>query len=137
MTSDEMDKQIIAVKKQGLTPYVERHKIAQVRQTFYLDKIKSDRQKFVELIFRNINFLNRIHKCKISRYTVEDNMGLKTDDSFSDFVEGKTSMINFELVLLCASFFGIPAELLLFTDLEANEQTIRNEYPSLFKQSRH
>lgn len=136
MTFDELDREIIAVKRQGLTPYVERHKIALLRQKYYLEKIKSDKEKYTVLLLKNIAFLNKIHRSYCNKNSIEDNMGIRTDEYFQSLLEGKVMLYNFEHVLLVASFFGIPPELILFTDLEANEQTIRNEYPSLFKQSR-
>lgn len=135
MTLDELDKQIIAIKKQGLTPYVERNQIARVRQKYYFEKIAADKERYTTLFLSNVAFLNKIHKSACTRYTVEDNMGIKTDDFFQALLEGRGQLFNFEHILLVAAFFGVPPDLILFVDLQANEQTIRNEYPSLFKQS--
>jgi hypothetical protein len=137
MTADDLDREIIALKKQGLTPYVEKHKTGQLRQKYYLAKITKERENQTQLFLKNIAFLNRIHKSKCNKYTVEETMGIGTDDFFEMLLQGKMSIYNYTHVVLCACFFGIPTELILFTDLEANEQTIRNEYPSLFQQSRH
>jgi len=136
MTFDELDREIIAIKKQGLTPYVERHKIGQVRQKYYLYKITAEKERCTQLFLKNVRFLNKIHKSWCNKHNVEENMGISTDDFFQMLLEEKMNIFNFEHILICAAFFGIPSELILFTDLEANEQTIRNEYPSLFKQSR-
>jgi hypothetical protein len=135
MTLVELEKEIIAIKKQGVTPYVERHQIARARQKYYIEKIIADKERYTTLFLNNIAFLNKIHRSKCTRYNIEDNMGIKTDDFLQTLLEGKGQIYNFEHILLVASFFGIAPDLILFVDLEANEQTIRNEYPSLFKQS--
>lgn len=137
MTFDELDSQIIAIKKQGLTPYVERHKIAQVRQKYYIEKINNEKERCTLLFLKNIDFLNKLHKSRCNRYNVEENMGILPDDYFQPLIEGSTNLYNFEHILICAAFFGIPSELILFTDLQANEETIRKEYPALFQQSRY
>jgi hypothetical protein len=133
MTLSNFEKEIIAIKKQGLTPYVERHKIAQARQKYYVEKISADKEMYTSLFLNNIAFLNKIHKSWCNRNNIEENMGIRTDDYFQLLMDGKLPLYNFEHVLLVAAFFSLPPDLILFNDLEANEQTVRKEYPFVFK----
>lgn len=137
MTADELDKEIIAIKKQGLTPYVEKYKIAQTRQKYYLAKIEDDKQNLIALFKKNLNFLSQLYNIRYNKHQIDEFLAIKTEDYFQLFLDGKVQLFNLEYVLIASVFFGIPAELLLFTDLEANEQTIRKQYPLIFKQSRN
>lgn len=132
MTIDEFEQERVEIKKQGLSPYVEDHKLAKLRHRYYAALIERQEDEISDRILKNIRFLCRIHKTKLNLEHFTDYMGLRMDSYLRMcLLEGRIH--NFQNILWVAAFFGIPSELLLYTDLEANEGTIKAQYPALFK----
>jgi hypothetical protein len=132
MTIDEFEQERVNIKKKGLSPYVEDHLMAKLRHKYYTALIDKQEMEISERLLNNMRFLNRIHKSKLSMNNMTDYMGLRSDKYLNaTIIEGK--LVHFKYILWIAAYFGIPSELLLYTDLEANEGTIKAQYPALFK----
>ena len=64
-------------------------------------------------------------------------MGLDIDLYFNKIIYDSKTLYSLKQAVMVSEFFGLPVELLLFTDLEINSEYIKQEYPALFKQSRN
>ena len=137
MTFDELDQEIVLIKRKGLTPFVEQNLIKQVRKDFYSEKLKKDQLEMFSLLHRNIRFLERQYKTYANSVNIQDYLGINISHMYKDWYMGNMSLGSFEFFLYIAYFFSIPVEILMFTDLEANENTIKKQYPLIFKQSRY
>jgi hypothetical protein len=136
MTSDELDKKIIEIKKRGLNNFVENELIADLRKEYY---DKSTEQKIIRLTttFRsNIAYLNRLHKEGCSAQKIKEFMGVEIPYDFNKIIYENQNLYSLRHAIIVSEFFGLPVELILFTDLEANGNTLKKEYPTLFRQSR-
>lgn len=132
MTVDEFEQERVNIKKRGLSPYVEDHLMGKLRHRYYTLLVDKQYDEINERLKRNIHFLARVHKIKFDVHVFTDYMGVQMDKNFRELVIDKK--INYyKYVLWVAAFFGIPSDLLVYTDLEANEETIRTQYPALFK----
>ena len=137
MNRDELEVKIIQVKKRGLPAKVEESIIRETRQEFY-DKYFYNKIKHITMRFsRNILFLAKLHGTKFNIRQIYDTMGVTLGFStFNDILYNKHVLDGLRTPLILAEYFGIPVELLLFQDLEANESALKEQYPALFKQSR-
>ncbi len=132
MTVDEFEQERVNIKKKGLSPYVEEHMLAKLRHKYYSALVDKQEREISERFLANIRFLNRIHKSYITLDNLTDYMGVRTDSTLlHTFTEGR--LTNFKCILWVAAYFGMPSELLLYTDLQAHEGTIKAQYPALFK----
>lgn len=137
MTRDELDVKIIQVKKRGLPQKVEETIIREVRQEFY-DKYFYNKIKHITTRFsRNVLFLAKLHGTKFNIEQIYNTMGVTLNfKTFNDILYNRHVLDGLRTPLILAEYFGIPVELLLFQDLEANESALKEQYPALFKQSR-
>jgi hypothetical protein len=62
-------------------------------------------------------------------------MGLTIDSAFTNFIFKNGTMTYLPFALYVSYFYGIPVEMLLFSDLELHEQTIKQKYPFVFQQN--
>jgi hypothetical protein len=136
MTGDELDKKIIEIKKRGLNNFVENELIADLRKEYY-EKTIEKKIHFLSDRFRaNVLYLNRLHKENCSSNKIKEFMGLEMPNDFNKIIYDENRLYSLRQAIIVAEFFGLPVELLLFNDLQANGDTLKTEYPALFRQSR-
>lgn len=136
MTSDELDKKIIQIKQRGLNNFVENELIATIRKEYYEKTIEKKISHLSNRFRENILFLNKLHKQNCSAQRIKDYMGFEMPMDFNKILYENGKIYSLRQVIITAEFFGLPFELILFTDLEANADTLKKEYPALFRQSR-
>ena len=127
MTSDELDKKIIEIKKRGLNNFVENELIADLRKEYYEKTIEKKIHRLSDRFRANVLYLNRLHK---------ENCSSNKINEFNKIIYEENRLYSLRQAIIVAEFFGLPVELLLFNDLEANGNTLKAEYPALFRQSR-
>jgi hypothetical protein len=137
MNYDDLDKKIIGIRKRGLNKILEDTLTADIRKEFYENAIKEKINNISDLFKRNVLFLQRMHHSNCAASKIRTTMGLEMDRNYHDTVFGERPLYSLRVAIIVAEFYGIPTELLLFVDLEANEQTIKKQYPAIFKQSRN
>lgn len=135
MNYDELDQQIRDVKKRGLSTILEISLIAEIRSDFYKNRMQSDLDFITERFHRNSEFLSRLHKVKPTQNNFKEFMGLTIDSAYTTFLFKHGTMTYLPFALYISYFYGIPVEMLLFSDLELHEQTIKQKYPFVFKQN--
>ena len=136
MNLDQLDKKIIEVKRRGLNILVENELIADLRNQYYTLLIERKINRISDQVRRNVNFLQRAHGETISSNKIKEFMGMETEYSFNKIIYENNSLTSLKTATLIAEFYGIPVEILLFQDLEANVETFRQLYPALFRQNR-
>jgi hypothetical protein len=136
MTSDELDKKIIEIKKRGLNNFVENELIADLRKEYYEKAIEKKIHRLSDRFRANVLYLNRLHKENCSSNKIKEFMGLEMPIEFNKIIYDENRLYSLRQAIIVAEFFGLPVELLLFNDLEANGDTLKAEYPTLFRQSR-
>lgn len=136
MTSDELDKKIIEIKKRGLNNFVENELIADLRKEYYEKAIEKKIHRLSDRFRANVLYLNRLHKETCSSNKIKEFMGLEMPNEFNKIIYDEHRLYSLRQAIIVAEFFGLPVELLLFNDLEANGDTLKAEYPTLFRQSR-
>lgn len=136
MSFDELEEKIINIKKRGLNNFVENQIIADLRREYYEKALEKKMVSISNRFRSNIFFLNRIHKENLTVTKIKEFMGIEFDFSFNKILYENHNVYSLRFAIVASEFFGLPVELLLFTDLEANEHTIKKEYPALFRQSR-
>lgn len=137
MTSDELDRKIIEIKKRGLNNFVENDILKSLRKEFHEQNIEKILGHITDRFRKNIFFLNKLHGENFSAGKVKEFMGLDIDLYFNKIVYETKTLYSLKQAVMVSEFFGLPVELLLFTDLEINSDYIKKEYPALFKQSRN
>ena len=137
MTFDELDKKTIEIKKLGLSPILEISKISEVRKEYYTSKLKQNQKVIKDRFFKNIHFLVAKYKTSPVKSNIKEFMGIDVDDAYLKFYSDKQDVYNMKFVLIMSMFYGIPAELLLFHDLEAYGEQLKSNYAALFKQSQY
>lgn len=135
MTLDELEKKIIEIKKLGLSPILEISKISDVRKEYYTQKIRQNQDVIKNRFFKNIHFLVAKYNSSPTKRNIKEFMGIDVDESYSKFYDQKQDIYNTKYVLIMSLYYGIPAELLLFHDLEIYGEQLKNNYPALLKQS--
>lgn len=134
MTADELDQEIINIRKKGLPKLLEFELIGKARGIFYNERIDAMHEEINARFFQNLEFLSRLHKSYPSATNVKDYMGYQVDQYYTNALNNnKLSTIKQPIIV--SKYYGIPVELLLFSDLELYGERIRKEYPSFFKQS--
>jgi hypothetical protein len=136
MTSDELDKKIIEIKKRGLNNFVENELIADLRKEYYEKAIEKKIHRLSDRFRANVLYLNRLHKENCSSNKIKEFMGLEMPIDFNKIIYDENKLYSLRQAIIVAEFFGLPVELLLFNDLQANGDTLKAEYPALFRQSR-
>ena len=136
MTGDELDKKIIEIKKRGLNNFVENELIAGLRSDYYEKAINKKISSLSSRFRENILYLNRLHKQNCSAQKIKEFMGLDMPNDFNKILYEEGKLYSLRQAIIAAEFFGLPIELILFTDLQANADTLKTEYPALFRQSR-
>ena len=136
MTSDELDSKIIEIKRRGLNNFVEAELIADLRKVYYQQSIIKKISNLSDRFRRNVLFLNKLHKQGCSAQKIKEFMGVDMPNDFNRIIYENGKIYSLKQAIIVAEFFGLPFELLLFNDLEANENTLKKEYPALFRQSR-
>jgi hypothetical protein len=137
MTHDELEQEIVNIRKRGLSPFVEHTLISEKRRVYYSLKMERDMENYDALIRKNVNFLERIYKVYAGSHNIKDSIGIEPHPIYAEIHSGRKKYMRLESVLYIAYFYGIPYELLYTVDLEANERTLKNQYPLIFKQSQH
>lgn len=136
MTGDELDRKIIEIKKRGLNNFVENELIADLRSEYYEKAIKKKIHSLSSRFRQNVLFLNKLHKENCSANKIKEFMGLEMPNDFNKILYEEGQLYSLRQAIITAEFFGLPLELILFTDLQANADTLKTEYPALFRQSR-
>lgn len=136
MSLDELDKKIIEIKKKGLNILLENEFIADVRNQYYTQFIDKKLNHISHQVRRNIFFMNKIHKNNISASKIKEFMGIDIENNFNRIAYEETKLTSLKTAIIISEFYGLPVELFLFQDLETNEETFRQLYPSLFRQGR-
>jgi hypothetical protein len=136
MTGDELDKKIIEIKKRGLNNFVENDLIASLRSEYYEKAIDKKIFNLSSRFKQNVLYLNKLHRQNCSVQKIKEFMGLDMPNEFNKILYEEGKLYSLRQAIITAEFFGLPFELLLFTDLEANANTLKEEYPALFRQSR-
>lgn len=136
MTSDELDRKIIEIKKRGLNNFVENELISDLRREYYVKDIEKKVHRLSSRFRGNVLYLNRLHKENCSAQKIKEFMGLDMPNDFNKILYEEANLYSLRQAIMAAEFFGLPVELLLFNDLEANGDTLKKEYPALFRQSR-
>lgn len=137
MTFDELEKKIQSIKKRGLNIMVENELITDVRKRYHNEKLNEAIAAMSERVRRNNKFLGRLHGEYCSWQKIKSFMGIEYDPDLNRVLYEDHNLYSLRMAYGIAEFYGIPMELLLFTDLEANEDIIKREYPALIKQSRN
>jgi len=135
MTYEELDSKIIEIKKKGLSTILEISQIASLRSDFYRERMQQDLDFISDRFHSNVEVLSRIHKVKPTVNNFKEFMGLTIDSAFTNFIFKNGTMTYLPFALYVSYFYGIPLEMLLFSDLELHEQTIKQKYPFVFKQN--
>lgn len=135
MTYDELDEKIRAIKKKGLSTILEISQIAEIRSEFYKNRMQNDLDFISNRLHANVEVLSRIHKVKPTVNNFKEFMGLTIDSAYTNFLFKNGTMTYLPYALYISYFYGIPVEMLLFSDLELHEQTIKQKYPFVFKQN--
>jgi hypothetical protein len=136
MTFDELESKTIGIKKRGLNILVENELIARVRKEYYDAQIEKQIQHLSNRFRQNVRFLNRIHGEACSAQKIKEFMGVEIDNSINKTLYEEKGIYSLKQAYIVAEFFGLPAELLLFNDLEVNYEHLSKEYSNLFKQNR-
>lgn len=134
MTLDDLDKKLIEIRKRGLSKLLEYELIAKARGEYYQEKINAMENTISERFFKNVDFLARLHKSFPSATNIKDNMGYQVDHYYANCVNN-SNLYSVKHAVIISQYYGIPVELLLFSDIELYGERIRKEYPSFFKQS--
>lgn len=137
MTFDEFEEKVRSIKKRGLNIMVENELIADVRKRYHTEKLNQAIAAISDRVKRNNKFLGKLHGEFCSWQKIKSFMGLEYDPDFNKVLYDDYNIYSLKVAYGIAEFYGIPMELLLFTDLEANADIIKREYPALIKQSRH
>jgi hypothetical protein len=137
MTFDELEEKIRSIKKRGLNIMVEAELIADVRKRYHEKKLDQRIKAMSDRVRRNNKFLGKLHGEYCSWQKIKTYMGLEYNPDLNKILYDEYNIYSLRMAYGIAEFYGIPMELLLFTDLEANEEIIKREYPSLIKQSRN
>ena len=135
MTYDQLDSKIIDIKKKGLSSILEISQIASIRSDFYREQMQQDLDFISTRFHSNVEVLSRIHKVKPTVNNFKEFMGLTIDSAFTNFIFKNGTMTYLPFALYVSYFYGIPVEMLLFSDLELHEQTIKQKYPFVFQQN--
>lgn len=136
MTFDELEQKIIEIRRRGLNIIVQTELISVVRGQYYNELIAKKHKAISDLFKKNINFLASLHKQKVTVNLIQESMGIQPDLNLNKIVYGNLSINNIKTAISVAEFYGLPVELLLFNDLEANAKTLKEIYPALFRQGR-
>jgi hypothetical protein len=135
MTVDDLERQILEIKKQGLPFIVEQSKISEIRGMFY-DIYMEDELRSISLTFhRNIDLLGRIHKTLPSVNNVKEYVGATIPLGYEKFIKYRSLLTNMRYAAIVSMFYGVPMEILLFTDLSANEEITKTKYPFIFRKA--
>lgn len=137
MTFDELEKKIIEIRKRGLNIVVQTELIATIRGEYYNKLIAKKHKATSDLFKKNINYLASLHKQKVTSNLIQESMGLQPDINLNKIVYGNLMINNIKTAITVAEFYGLPVDLLLFNDLEANAKTLKEVYPALFRQGRN
>lgn len=137
MTLDELDRKIIELKKRGLNILIENELLADLRGRYYETAIDKKVESITNQLRKNVFFLGTIHDQNVSYSKIKEFMGITTDSNLNKILYEDYSLTYIKTAITVAEFYGVPVEILLFQDLEANEQTFRQLYPALFRQGRN
>lgn len=136
MTLDELDKQIIELKKRGLNILVENNLIADLRNRYYSELLKRKLNSISNQFRRNVIYMGKLHGQMISSSKIKEFMGMEVENNLHKIAFGDSNLSSLKTAILVAEFYGVPVEILLFQDIEANAETFRQFYPALFRQNR-
>lgn len=116
---------------------VENELIADARKTYHEERMRKKLEIMADLIRRNNNFLGKLHGEYCSAQKIKSFMGLETSGNLNKALYENGIFYNLHSIYAVAEFYGIPMELLMYTDLEANEDIIKREYPAIIRQGRN
>jgi len=136
MSADELEAKIIAIKKRGLNIMVEQDLIRQLRAEYFTEKIQNRVERISNQFARNIEFLSRMFKDHITNNKVRLQMGINLVGDEDKIFRGEHKIYSLRIALIAAEYYGLPVELLLFHDLQADEQLFTQQYPTLIRQNR-
>lgn len=136
MHLDELETKIIEIKKRGLNILLENELIADVRGQYYNQLLEKKLNQISNRVRRNILFMNKIHKNNISSNKIKEFMGIDVENNLNKIAYEDYNITSLRTAILISEFYGLPVELFLFQDLETNEETLRQFYPTFFRQSR-
>jgi hypothetical protein len=136
VTLDELDKKIIEIKQRGLNVLVENELIADLRSQYYSDLLKRKLNRITDQLKRNVMFMGKLHGEMVSPNKIKEFMGMEVENNLSRIIFGDSTLTSLKTAILVAEFYGVPVEILLFQDIEANAETFREFYPALFRQGR-
>ena len=137
MNYDQLEDKIRSIKKRGLNIMVENELIADARKTYHEQRMRKKLETMADLIRRNNNFLGKLHGEYCSAQKIKSFMGLETSNNLNKALYEDGIFYNLHSIYAVAEFYGIPMELLMYTDLEANEDIIKREYPAIIRQGRN
>lgn len=137
MTLDELERRIIELKKRGLNILVENELIAELRSQYYDTFIEKKLDSISNQLRRNVRFLGTLHNEFVSSNKIKEFMGIQIDANLSKILYGEYTLSSLRTAIVIAEFYGVPVDILLFQDLEANAETFKQLYPALFRQSRN
>jgi len=137
MNYDQLEDKIRSIKKRGLNIMVENELIADARKTYHEERMRKKLETMADLIRRNNNFLGKLHGEYCSAQKIKSFMGLETSSNLNKALYENGIFYNLHSIYAVAEFYGIPMELLMYTDLEANEDIIKREYPAIIRQGRN
>jgi len=132
MTLDDLEKEIIAIKKKGLPHILEQSEVSKVRGAFYNDYIEEELRRVSLILHRNIELLVKLHKTWPSVNNIEEYVGMKIPQGYSKFISDRGVLYNIRFAIMISIYYGVPLEILLFTDLTANEELTKKKYPVIF-----
>lgn len=136
MSFDELEKKIISIRKRGLNILVENQLIADARKLYYTALVDKRMASLTERFRNNANFLGKLHGEWASAEKIRNLMGMELERNINQVLyEGYTLRSLYQATMV-SEFYGIPLELMLFTDLQANEEILKKQYPALFRQNR-
>lgn len=137
MTADELEKKIIAIKKRGLNIMVEQDLIAQLRAEYYSEKVHRKISNMSALFVKNLNYLAKMHRDMVTVNKIRLHMGVMLNHDEDNVFRGESNLYSLRVATIAAEYYGLPVDYLLFTDIEANEQTFLERYPALIQQNRN
>ena len=137
MTTDDLERKIISVKKRGLNILVENELIRSARKEYYTELAEKKLKSISETFRKNVLFLGKVHGDYVTNHKIFEFMGIDMDMHVSRVLYENANVTSIRQALFVSEYYGVPVEVMLFQDIQANEETFKQLYPALFKQSRH
>lgn len=137
MTFDELDKKIISIRKKGLPKVVELQQIKEVRSEYYKERITYVESSISKRVFKNINYLATKFKSFPANNNIQEFLGVSLSPYFDTFIKTQMGSLPMKDIIVISEYYGVPANLIIFEDLEIYGEQIWKEHHTFFKQGKY